>query len=733
MSSSLSTLQKSLSVCIFFVLFIAVILGMGPNLSSRLVGLGEGIWSGYAQDLRTDPASPDCDLQELEERQNICIDAPKKNNTTRDPFADPKPQKDPFADEDPFADPGDKPVVKPQKDPFADEDPFVDPVRKPDLDPFAEEEKDPFADEPTVSSINCKALKALTERCAISQTQFEKINDRITTSVRVFRGVEGSLGNLAKFPYWKHLLVLLTLLGGISVTWIREHISLRNPESKVEHQISQGLQFVVHALWAYSSWADYQVQSASSAISDNIGIPVLWCIGFIVLCAVNVKHLIQVPSLPKEGTYLSRILMTIPLYVYMGLIAGAWFLIGEGHPSGQAIYLHKFIQHPTIYIGIGLYIWAGMLFATTRIARLSFGILQPWGLPIGILAWLTVVLAAFPTAYSGASGIFVIAAGAVIFEQLRLSGSTKRMALSATAMSGSLGVVLAPCLVVVLVAVLNKQVTTAELFSKGLWVFALTAILLLAAFLWRNKEPLTMNPAEDAWEQSKASLSKLRPYIILVIAILLGYGFILNTWVNEQTAALILPVIFLVLVVIERWKIRLQFPEEADQRKLVPVLMEATRESSTHIGALLSLMAASVALGGVVERAELMSYFPSDFGSPVVAMTALVFIMVLVGMTMDALGAVVLVSVTLAKVAYDNGIDPVHFWMMVLVAFELGYLTPPVALNHLLAKQVIGAEANLDDDDVEGFWLRNEHLWLPMLVMGTALLIVAYLPFFWYT
>ena len=34
----------------------------------------------------------------------------------------------------------------------------------------------------------------------------------------------------------------------------------------------------------------------------------------------------------------------------------------------------------------------------------------------------TVVLSAIPTAYSGASGIFVIAAGAVIFEQLRNAG-----------------------------------------------------------------------------------------------------------------------------------------------------------------------------------------------------------------------------------------------------------------------------------------------------------------------
>ena len=763
-SHSFGTLQKILSTGIFSVLFIAVILGMGPNLSSRLVSLGENIWAGYAQDLRTDPEPPACDLQELKKKQDVCklAPAPKTSNVDsfvepvqNDPFAEDLdiPSKDPFGgdDEDPFADPKTEILKTIEKDPFGgdDEDPFAEPPKPPEVsstDPFADPspkdpfggddevepvKNDPFAEKPAPSSVNCQALAALTERCAVRQTQYEKINQRITGAVRAFRSIEMFLGGLAKFPYWKHLLVLLTLMGGIAVTWGREHISLRNPESKPEHLVTQSLQLVVHALWGYSSFADYQVQRASSAASEHPEIPILWCMGFLVLCTVNIKHLISPPDFTKEGTSGARIMMTIPLYVYMGLIAGFWFFLGEGYPSGQATYLHKFIQIPTIYLGIGLYIWAGMLFATTRIARLSFGVLQPWGMPVGILAWLTVVLAAFPTAYSGASGIFVIAAGAVIFEQLRLSGASKQMALSATAMSGSLGVVLAPCLVVVLISVLNKQVTSAELFGKGIWVFGLTAVLLLLAFLWRNKEPLTFKPKEAAWEESKASLLKLWPYVFLIVVVLLGYGLVLNTWVNEQTAPLILPAILLVLVVVERWKIRPKYPDEADHRKLMPVLVGATTESSTHIGALLTLMAASVALGGVVERAEVMSYFPSDFGSPIIAMTALVFIMVLVGMTMDALGAVVLVSVTLAKVAYDNGINPVHFWMMVLVAFELGYLTPPVALNHLLAKQVIGAEANLDDD-VEGFWERTEYLWLPMLVMGTALIIVAYLPFIWY-
>ena len=84
---------------------------------------------------------------------------------------------------------------------------------------------------------------------------------------------------------------------------------------------------------------------------------------------------------------------------------------------------------------------------------------------------------------------------------------------------------------------------------------------------------------------------------------------------------------------------------------------------------------------------------------------------------MDALGAVVLVSVTLAGVAYKNGIDPVHFWMMVLVAFELGYLTPPVAINHLLARQVIGEAADVEHDGTEGFYNKHEHLILPMIVI----------------
>ena len=549
--------------------------------------------------------------------------------------------------------------------------------------------------------------------------------------MKAYRAFETSVSKFAQFPYWKHLLSLLLLVGGFATTVRRQHIALREPENALEHRVSQGLQLLVHLSFLYSSIADFNVGRGGSAEVEHAGLPVLWAIGFGALSLVNLFHLVKLPPGLDKPFSGMRLGMSVPLYVYMGLLSIVYFLVLEGHASGQAIYMHKFVQHPSVYIGIGLYIWAGMMLAETRLARRAFAIITPWRFPPAILAWLVVVLAALPTAYSGASGIFVIAAGAVVFEQLRAAGASHRVALSATAMSGSLGVVLRPCLVVVLVAILNKQVTTDELFTRGFQVFVLTASLYLIAMLLRNKDGFSIAPVGEAGPKVAAAAKKLVPYVLIGVGVLVFDAVALALEVSEHTAAFMLPAILIAFVVYDtRFS-----PPDTDEKpgtvspKVFPALKAATNESSGHIGALLMLMAGSVGLGGVVERAELMNLVPADLGSPWSAMAILVVAMVLVGMTMDALGAVVLVSVTIAPLAYNNGIDPVHFWMMVLVAFELGYLTPPVAINHLLARQVIGKEARVEDIPVEGgWWAHNEHLWLPMAVMGTALILVAFVP-----
>jgi TRAP-type C4-dicarboxylate transport system permease large subunit len=344
--------------------------------------------------------------------------------------------------------------------------------------------------------------------------------------------------------------------------------------------------------------------------------------------------------------------------------------------------------------------------------------------PAELLASVVVVAAAVPTAYSGASGIFVIAAGAVIYDELRRAGARNELAIAATAMSGSLGVVLSPCLLVVIVASLNKQVTTSELFSWGYVVFGLTAALTVIVLLARRKGPLRVAPLSEAVPGSLRALAGVAPYVLVLLVTLAVFGFGLHAWMDEHSAANIVLVVLLLFVLYEGRA------RSLDGSHPFARIAGSTTETTVHIGALLALMAFSVAFGGIIERAEVMSLVPSELGGPWPTMVLLVLLLVVVGMLMDPYGAVILVSATIANVAYENGIAPIHFWMTVLCAFELGYLTPPVALNHLLTRLVIGAE-NADEEDWPAdasFVDRNERYVLPVVVMGTALLLVAFVP-----
>lgn len=758
------------SVLIFGALMLTLGVSVAPNINTVAVQGAEVIWPGYAKDLRVDPVQPDCELEALDESLAQCPEeGTPQDEGEVDPFAGGDPfaedgagdAGDAFGDEDPFADAAPEP--EPATDAFAGEDPFADAAPEPEPaddafgggDPFAEPADavadggddpfgggDPFADAPTAKpDVNCAALRNLRDRCETRWTDFEDKSSRISGSVKTFRSLEGLISDVARFPYWKHLLVLIVGLGALVTTLHREHIALRTPSSLMEHRIRQASELLASVLLLASQIADWSVQQGSTAEAENAELPYLWGGVFALLVLTNLMHLVRPPSdFEDEGSSPPRMLMVIPLFVWMTCISGFYFLLAEGHPSGLAIYLHKFVQIPNIYLGIGLYIWAGMLLARTRIAPLSFGVLEPLHLPPAILAWLVVVLAAFPTAYSGASGIFVIAAGAVVFDRLVLAGASKRLALAATAMSGSLGVVLRPCLVVVLIAILNRQVTTDELFGWGVYVYALTAVLALLAFLKMNDKGFHMAPLGEALPKVFAGFKRVLPFIVLAGMVILGFGFFLGTWLNEHTAPFVVPVAMLVLIVYDKWRTPSEDEEvvkatDPAALPLWPSLLSATRESSHHVGALLMLMACSVGLGGMVERSHIMeAVVPESFGSPWLAMSFLVVVMVLVGMTMDALGAVILVTFTVAGIAYDNGIHPVHFWMMVLVAFELGYLTPPVSLNHLLARQVIGPESYVENEPVPGgsFAQQYEHIIMPMLVMGTALVIVAFVPLAFY-
>ncbi|MGM0577819.1 MAG: TRAP transporter large permease subunit [Myxococcota bacterium] len=742
------------TIPVLLLLLGGVIHASGEMVHSRLLAIGQASWEDYRL-LRTDPEEPTCDPDKefvpaapAGEDEDETGAAPDSDDALVDDLlADEPAEEEPPSDDELVDDLlADEPEPEPEEAPesddalvddlLADEPAESDDALVDDLLADDEDEHDP-------AKAAQLAWEAARDRCRRKWDRYNDTIARIDGDVRAFRAFEKSVASIVHFgvAHLTHILVLLFLVCAATATAIRGHIGLRPIRTVTDDRVSQGSQLVANVLMVLSARDLLEVYETAGAGAVHNELLVWLQVGFGVMAALNVWHLLRpAPDLTRGGG-LGAALLTVPLYATMALISGFYFLLAEGHPAGLAIYLTKLFEHALLYIHVGLFVWIGMLLKGTRLAELFFDVLRPWRLPPELLAFVVVVAAAVPTAYSGASGIFVIAAGAVIFHELRRAGARRQLALAATAMSGSMGVVLSPCLLVVIVASLNGEVTTDQLYGWGTRIFGLTAVLFLVAALTVRKNPLKVAPASEAGPATLRAFAPLAPYFLIGGALVALYAFALETPIDEHSAPGVLPVILLFLLLYDRLAARraakkAPAPEagaDASDRSpgFLRATVDATQETSGHIGALLSLMGLSVCLGGIIERSDVMAAVPETFGSVYLAMGLLLVVLVIVGMTMDPYGAVILVSATLATVAYRNGIDPVHFWMVVLVAFELGYLTPPVALNHLLTRQVVGEDAAFRHIGEGSFWSRHERILLPIVVMATALLLVAYVPLLW--
>ncbi len=597
-----------------------------------------------------------------------------------------------------------------------------------------------FADDPVDPNAIRQSLTMARTLCGEKVKAYHNITQHITPFVKAYRTFETAFFAVFKFGTENRSVILLWMvaIAATTTTLGLHHIALRPPSTRTDFKVYSTAMLIGNMLLLASSLAYWKLQVSSGIPIDHPIINYLWVILFAVAALVSAKQLFTPPKDAIAGGSIGMALLSVPLYAFMAMISGFNFLLQQ-HYAGLAIYLGQMMELSGVFLNLALYIWVGMLLKQTRVVDLFLNIVRPWKFSPEVLTYIILVAAAIPTAYTGASGIFVIAAGAVIYREVYASGARRQYALAATAMSGSLGVVLSPCLLVVVIAALNKEVTTSLLYGWGVKVFFLTSTLFLMTSLIIAKEKFKLAKISDALPLSAQAFVPVSPYIVITFTVVVVYRYLLDTKLDEFTAPMILPFIMLAVVAFDKIRRapRVLVEGEVAERRIgfEEGIRTATNDTIGHIGALIMLMALSVSVGGVIERSGIMDNVPETFGNIWLAVTLLVGLLVFVGMVMDPFGAVILVSATVAPIAYKNGIDPIHFWMIVLTAFELGYLSPPVALNQLLARQVVG-EKEMAAADAEvshlSFYYKYERWLLPVMVMAVGLVLVAYGPLFFY-
>lgn len=366
-------------------------------------------------------------------------------------------------------------------------------------------------------------------------------------------------------------------------------------------------------------------------------------------------------------------LLGAPLFAIIA--AGALIsFTAEGLSQGVVVPIEIFsIAEMPILLAIPLFTFAGYILsesqAPARLVRLTRALL---GWMPGGLAIVCICASAFFTAFTGASGVTIIALGAILYPALAQSGYHDRFNLGLVTAGGSLGLLFAPSLPLILYGVV-AEVNIDDLFLAGV----LPGMLMLAALsvysLWVNRH--TRIPlAHFSWrEVGNAVLDSIweLPLPIVVLG-----GIYSGLLAVSEAAAVTAVYVVLVEVVIRR---------EISIVKLPDIM----RESIVLVGGILLILGASLASTNYVIDAEvpqrLIGVVTEYVDGRLSFLFLLLIFLLVLGAFLDIFSALVLVVPLILPVAAQFGVEPVHLGMIFLATMQLGYLTPPVGLNLFIA------------------------------------------------
>lgn len=322
---------------------------------------------------------------------------------------------------------------------------------------------------------------------------------------------------------------------------------------------------------------------------------------------------------------------------------------------------------------IPLFTFAGYLLsesnAPKRLVRLT-GAMLGW-MPGG-LALVSLAACAFFTAFTGASGVTIIALGAILYPALKQDGYPDDFNLGLVTTSGSLGLLFAPSLPLILYGVI-AEVSIDNLFRAGVMPGMLMLVLLSGYSLWinrHNRKPLK----SFSWKEVGGALYEAKWELPLPVVVLGGIysGFFA---VSEAAAVTALYVLVVEVFILREIKF-----------KELPGVM---RESMLLVGGILIILGVSLASTNYMIDAgvpqALLGYI-TEFVSSQASFLFLLFIFLLIlGAILDIFSAIVLIVPLILPIAAQYDVNAFHLGIVFLAAMQLGYLTPPVGLNLFIA------------------------------------------------
>lgn len=379
-------------------------------------------------------------------------------------------------------------------------------------------------------------------------------------------------------------------------------------------------------------------------------------------------------------------LLGTPLFVILG--AGALFaFFREGISSSSVITEMSRLATSPILLAIPMFTFAGYLFAESktpqRLVRLTSSL---FGWIPGSFALVAMVACAIFTAFTGGSGITIVAMGGLLMPALMKEGFSQKYSLGLLTTSGSLGFLFPPSLPMILYGFVATQAASGlnlppgstpevdRLFLAGM-IPGIFLILVLSLYAMsqgagRKREggphrvPFR-DGMKDVWPAVRAAAWEIPLPLVILGGI---YGGKLTV-----TEAATVTAIYALVVEVGIYR-------DIPWRK-VPAI---AAESMTLVGAILLILGAALGLTNYLIDAQvpmhILEWVRTFITNRVTFLLALNILLLVIGSLMEIFSALIVVPLII-PIALEYNVNLVHLGIIFLTNLEIGFLTPPFGLN----------------------------------------------------
>jgi C4-dicarboxylate transporter DctM subunit len=324
-----------------------------------------------------------------------------------------------------------------------------------------------------------------------------------------------------------------------------------------------------------------------------------------------------------------------------------------------------------LILSIPLFILCGNVMTQGSTAKRLVRIVSAVTAPLpGGLAIAAVLSCGIFAAISGSSIVTMLAIGTVMYPALRAANYDNKYALGTIMSAGTLGIVIPPSIPMILYGLVTEA-SVVDLFTAGIGPGILLLIVFSLYGLWFNRRmPAQRFDIDEFTDACREGVWAAMLPVILLGGIYSGY------FTATEAAAVGL----LYALVIEVW-----VHKELKLKDFYRVVLEQSKLG----GSLFPVLAVALSLNIVLVEhrvpSQMVDFMQGFIGSPLMFMLLVNALLLAVGCLMTTGEAILILAPLLMPVAESYGINKVLFGIIMILNLEIGFLTPPVGLNLIVA------------------------------------------------